>query len=92
LKTSLKIIRRVKHASLFSPASYEENHFLILPHIMKARSSPKSGQPFPQIEDQAENYCKSKTRLLISPHRFKRKGFLTLPPGEIGEEEKKSKN
>jgi hypothetical protein len=43
LKTRLKIIARVKHASLFSPIGYEENR------------------------------------------------FLTLPPGEIGEEEKKVK-
>ncbi len=39
--TMPKIIVRVKHARLFYPAGYEENRFLTLTHVMKAKSSPE---------------------------------------------------
>jgi hypothetical protein len=58
---------------------------------MKAKSTPKSGQPYPQIFDYAEKYCKSKTRQLFFPVCYEENHFITLTPGEIGEEEKKVK-
>jgi hypothetical protein len=78
LKTRLKIIARVKHASLFSPASYEENRFLTLTHIMKARSSPESSLTL-KLKTRLKIIARVKHASLFYPTSYEENCSLTLP-------------